>query len=287
MYVLILTTETQILMRPYISNNSLISASRAAGVSPNIIRQVTKDPTLLSSTGLNALNITTTEHAEILKGYTGGFRAMFILNAFLTACAAVVSYLMIQHKELTREDDAQRKNEALKEVEMERMAHKKEIDEERVDSVVPDSAATLAAIQMESREKWLAHRKHINDERLDPVVRDSTATLAVDEVEGKEMRFSRTKPVGRKRSSTIVPDSTATLSINDVEIKQHMQSGRTIRVAKGSSSTIVPDSTATLVIDDEEEQWSTPAKRMPSVYTVTQPIDETDFEQDITGHYHS
>ena len=46
------------------------------------------------------------------NGYTKGFRTVFILNAFLAAIATIVSITMIEHKDLTRADEAQLKLQA-------------------------------------------------------------------------------------------------------------------------------------------------------------------------------
>jgi hypothetical protein len=100
--VLSLITET--------SNNSLLSAARATTVPANVMHRITKDPTLLMQS--SALNITATERADILAGYLHGFRLMFTMNALMAAAAAVVAYVMIEHKELARSDDEDRQKEA-------------------------------------------------------------------------------------------------------------------------------------------------------------------------------
>lgn len=46
-------------------------------------------------------------------GYAAGFELVFILNACLAAIAAIVSFFMIKHKELTRDDEEKLKAEAL------------------------------------------------------------------------------------------------------------------------------------------------------------------------------
>lgn len=46
-------------------------------------------------------------------GYTAGFRLVFILNASLAAAAAITSFFMIKHQDLTRDDEEKLRAEAL------------------------------------------------------------------------------------------------------------------------------------------------------------------------------
>lgn len=46
-------------------------------------------------------------------GYTSGIKLVFVLNACLAAVAAVASFFMIKHKELTRGDEVKLREEAL------------------------------------------------------------------------------------------------------------------------------------------------------------------------------
>lgn len=46
-------------------------------------------------------------------GYAAGFELVFILNACLAAVAAIVSFFMIKHKDLTRGDEEKLRAEAL------------------------------------------------------------------------------------------------------------------------------------------------------------------------------
>ncbi|KIJ39865.1 hypothetical protein M422DRAFT_174487 [Sphaerobolus stellatus SS14] len=94
-----------------IINNALISRAHSIGLSEDLLHQVTNDPTLIARQGFN---LTAEIRHELLEGYTRGFREMFLLNASLAAFAAVVAFIMIKHKELTRSDDAQRKADARK-----------------------------------------------------------------------------------------------------------------------------------------------------------------------------
>lgn len=95
------------------SNNALQGAMISLGMSSSVIKAIIDDPAILgdrfsdavSSSKLASLGITDSMAVTILDGYTDGFRVVFILNACLSALAAVVSFLMIRHKELSRGDD--------------------------------------------------------------------------------------------------------------------------------------------------------------------------------------
>lgn len=82
------------------------------GMSSTAIKAIIDDPTALgdrfsaaSSSKLADLGITNSMAVAILDGYTEGFRIVFILNACLSALAAIASFVMIRHKELSRGDD--------------------------------------------------------------------------------------------------------------------------------------------------------------------------------------
>lgn len=84
------------------------------------IKRIVDDPTLLSSVNTNStvlaeLHISPSAAGHILSGYNSGFRAVFVMNATLAAIATVVSVLMIRHKNLTRDDEAQLRAQAEKE----------------------------------------------------------------------------------------------------------------------------------------------------------------------------
>ena len=98
----------------------MLSAARATTLPASVLHRITENPTLLSHASSSALNMTAAERADILAGYIHGFRMMFILNASLAATAAIVAYYMIEHKELIREDDAERRREAAVREETER-----------------------------------------------------------------------------------------------------------------------------------------------------------------------
>jgi hypothetical protein len=86
------------------------------------IKRIVDDPTLLgvrrigvmsnATNSLNSLGISPSDADHILDGYNSGFRAVFIMNATLAAVATVVSILMIRHKNLSRDDDAQLRAQA-------------------------------------------------------------------------------------------------------------------------------------------------------------------------------
>ncbi|KAF8520350.1 MFS general substrate transporter [Hysterangium stoloniferum] len=92
-----------------IINNALVSAAHSVSLAPDLVKQVTDNPIFIFQ---NQLNVTSHERDVLLAGYISGFRAVFLLNASLAAVAVVIAFVMIHHKELTREDDAQRKEEA-------------------------------------------------------------------------------------------------------------------------------------------------------------------------------
>ncbi|EPS96601.1 hypothetical protein FOMPIDRAFT_1032316 [Fomitopsis schrenkii] len=99
-----------------ITNNALQDAMMSLGMSSSAIKAIIDDPTILgdrfsasSSNKLAGLDITNGMAVTILDGYTEGFRIVFILNACLSALAAIASFLMIKHKELSRGDDEQLK----------------------------------------------------------------------------------------------------------------------------------------------------------------------------------
>lgn len=89
------------------------------------IKKIVDDPTLLgvrltggmneTSNALDPLGISPSAADHILAGYNNGFRAVFIMNATLAAVATVVSILMIHHKNLERDDEAQLRAQAKKE----------------------------------------------------------------------------------------------------------------------------------------------------------------------------
>jgi hypothetical protein len=91
------------------SNNALISAAHSVSLAPDLVKRLTENPVLISQ---GQLNMTSHERDVLLAGYITGYRAVFLLNASLAAVAVVVTFFMIHHKELTREDDAIRKEEA-------------------------------------------------------------------------------------------------------------------------------------------------------------------------------
>ena len=89
---------------------------------PSVIKKIVDDPTLLNApfldptrNPLDSLGISLSAATYILKGYNNGFRAVFIMNATLAAIATVVSVLMIRHKNLEREDEAQLRAQAANE----------------------------------------------------------------------------------------------------------------------------------------------------------------------------
>ncbi|KAF8885577.1 MFS general substrate transporter [Gymnopilus junonius] len=96
-----------------IINNSLRAAMNNAALPSSTITSVIDNPAQL--TNPTSLGIPNTIASFILnEGYTKGFRTVFIVNASLTALATVASIVMIKHKELTRGDEEQLKQDRYK-----------------------------------------------------------------------------------------------------------------------------------------------------------------------------
>ncbi|KAI5118415.1 hypothetical protein M0805_002867 [Coniferiporia weirii] len=104
-----------------IINNSLRDRMTSLGLPAATITSIVDTPTVLHSylSGPSTANATTnmgissgTAH-EILDGYISGFRILFQVNAALTAACAIISYVMIKHKELLRGDEAKLRQDAL------------------------------------------------------------------------------------------------------------------------------------------------------------------------------
>ena len=69
------------------------------GLPSSTIASIIADPHVLRSP--ERVKLSASDASYILsKGYTGGIRAVFILNASLSALATVVSIVMIKHKDL-------------------------------------------------------------------------------------------------------------------------------------------------------------------------------------------
>ena len=81
-----------------------------------VISQIIDDPSILNSL-FNPTNLTSIPAGTsisqgdaqyiLVYGYNKGFRDIFVLNASLAAFAAIVSVLLIKHKELIRADEAE------------------------------------------------------------------------------------------------------------------------------------------------------------------------------------
>ncbi|EMD33190.1 hypothetical protein CERSUDRAFT_68238 [Gelatoporia subvermispora B] len=89
-----------------IINNSLRHSTASLGLPTSTVNAIVGDPTLLGSRlSLTSLDISPAAAAHILRGYTSGFRVVFILNAALAAAATIASVVMIRQKNLTRDDE--------------------------------------------------------------------------------------------------------------------------------------------------------------------------------------
>ncbi|KAF8440003.1 major facilitator superfamily-domain-containing protein [Boletus edulis BED1] len=99
-------------------NNSLRSDLSSFSLSPTAITAVVDNPAILGpNTPASTLAPLGLTHAMtsyvLLHGYAAGFELVFILNACLAAVAAIVSFFMIKHTELTRSDEETLRAEAL------------------------------------------------------------------------------------------------------------------------------------------------------------------------------
>ncbi|KAF9475914.1 MFS general substrate transporter [Pholiota conissans] len=125
-----------------IINNSLRASMHNLSLSQSIISQVINDPSELSSP--STLGISASIADTILnKGYIKGFRTLFILHAVLNAFATVASIFMIKHKELTRGDEQQLREEAAARV----RKHKEDKLVKDLEKALVHPAQTLAAAE--------------------------------------------------------------------------------------------------------------------------------------------
>ncbi len=99
------------------------------GLSTIAINKIVDNPTVLGSRlsdttddTLQLLGVSRADADHILDGYNNGFRIVFLLNATLAAIATITSIVMIRHKELTRGDEEQLREQALKEDEKDNRA---------------------------------------------------------------------------------------------------------------------------------------------------------------------
>lgn len=88
----------------------------------SVISDIVDDPTVVGSIIAEHTNdiaaslvLSPQQATHILRGYNDGFRAVFIMNATLAAFATIVSIVMIRHKNLERDDDADLRAQAEKE----------------------------------------------------------------------------------------------------------------------------------------------------------------------------
>ncbi|KAJ3796828.1 MFS general substrate transporter [Lentinula aff. detonsa] len=95
-------------------NNAIRTSMINLELPASTITTVIDNPSLLTnSSSISTLDISVSQAANILsKGYTNGFRDVFLLNAAMSATATLVSAVMIKHKELLRGDEDQLRKEA-------------------------------------------------------------------------------------------------------------------------------------------------------------------------------
>ncbi|KAH0834101.1 MFS general substrate transporter [Lanmaoa asiatica] len=99
-------------------NNSLRSDLSSFSLTSSAVTAIINDPAILGpstpTSKLTPLGLTPSMAGSVLShGYTRGFKLVFILNACLAVIAAVASFFMIKHKELTRDDEEKLRAEAL------------------------------------------------------------------------------------------------------------------------------------------------------------------------------
>ncbi|KAK7025996.1 hypothetical protein VNI00_015827 [Paramarasmius palmivorus] len=128
-------------------NNSLRTSMKSLSLPDSTISMIIDDPSLLSHPTNTTTGITPPAALYILsKGYTKGFRSVFILNACLAVVATLVSITMIKHKELVRGDEEKLKLKALEELrERKRRGEKAS----RPASPLPSPGATPVVDQMD------------------------------------------------------------------------------------------------------------------------------------------
>jgi len=100
------------------SNNSLQNTLSSLSLSLSAITAIINDPAILGpntpTSALTSLGLTPSMASYVLShGYAAGFELVFILNACLAAVAAIASFFMIKHTELTRGDEEKLRAEAL------------------------------------------------------------------------------------------------------------------------------------------------------------------------------
>ncbi|KAJ3916105.1 MFS general substrate transporter [Lentinula edodes] len=95
-------------------NNAIRDFMKNLGFPSSTISPVIDKPSLLNNpSAISSLSISPSQAADILsKGYTKGFRDVFLLNAGMSATATLVSVVMIKHKELLRGDEERLRKEA-------------------------------------------------------------------------------------------------------------------------------------------------------------------------------
>ncbi|KAJ3892314.1 MFS general substrate transporter [Lentinula edodes] len=95
-------------------NNAIRDFMKNLGFPSSTISPVIDKPSLLNNpSAISSLSISPSQAADILsKGYTKGFRDVFLLNAAMSATATLVSVVMIKHKELLRGDEERLRKEA-------------------------------------------------------------------------------------------------------------------------------------------------------------------------------
>ncbi|KAF8991171.1 major facilitator superfamily domain-containing protein [Cyathus striatus] len=82
-------------------NNALRKSALETNLEASMVAGIINNPSKI----LSSPSISPSATETLLGGYTKGFRAVFILNATLTAAATIASIAMIKHKELIRADE--------------------------------------------------------------------------------------------------------------------------------------------------------------------------------------
>ncbi|EIW80164.1 MFS general substrate transporter [Coniophora puteana RWD-64-598 SS2] len=92
-------------------NNELRDSLTTLGLSPSTVSTIVDTPSLLST---NAAGLTAEQTSIALGGYTKGIRLLFAINTAWSAFALIATIFLIKHQNLTRGDDDQYKDKAVK-----------------------------------------------------------------------------------------------------------------------------------------------------------------------------
>ncbi|KIJ08503.1 hypothetical protein PAXINDRAFT_18367 [Paxillus involutus ATCC 200175] len=135
-------------------NNSLRTALSSLSLTSSAITTIINDPIILgpstSISQLDSLGLTPSQASYALtRGYTAGFKSVFILNACLAGVATVSSIFMIKHKELMRGDEQKLRAEARQVLENGGNGEKGGSKQPSSDSQVPETVNDALGVHVE------------------------------------------------------------------------------------------------------------------------------------------